>query len=95
VPEPVMQAEGYSQQLSPAARETRKQFPIELFKKLVDITDELAENPEAHPERIQKLGRRGETLLYKHPNPPLEITYEIDKEARIINFFISPHPWCS
>ncbi|HKD16140.1 MAG TPA: toll/interleukin-1 receptor domain-containing protein [Candidatus Angelobacter sp.] len=86
MPEPGTQQEPYAYVYSAEARETRKQFPSELVPKLLVILDELAMDPEAHPERIQKIGRRGEIQLYKHPDPPLEITYEIDKETRKLYF---------
>src|SRR5215470_9573613 len=86
MPEPGTQHEPYAYSNSAAARETRKHLPSQLVQKVVDIIDELAQNPDAHPERIQKIGRRGDILLYRHPDPPLEITYEIDKETRKLYF---------
>ena len=86
MPEPQMELEPYAYSNSPEARETRKQLPSQLVQKLVEIIDDLSVNPEAHPERIQKIGRRGDILLYKHPDPPLEITFEIDREKRTLYF---------
>ena len=86
MPEPQVQLDPYAYTNSPEARETRKQLPSQLVQKLVEIIDELSLDPEAHPERIQKIGRKGDILLYKHPDPPLEITFEIDREKRTLYF---------
>jgi len=48
------------------------------------VMDEIAENPRGHPERIRPLSRDGRTLLYTHPNPALEITFEIDQQRQVV-----------
>jgi hypothetical protein len=86
MPEVRMELEPYAYSFSPEARQTRKQFPSQLVQTLLDIVDELAVNPDAYPERTQKMGRTGDILLYKHQDPPLEITYEIDRGNRKLYF---------
>jgi len=86
MPEPQPQLERYSYTVSPKAREIRKQFPPEIVQTLLDLQDELASNPDAHPDRTRKIDTNGEVLVYKHPDPPLEITYEINRRKRTLNF---------
>jgi hypothetical protein len=81
-----MELDPYAYSFSDEARLTRKQFPSQFVQTLLDIVDELAVDPDAHPERTQKMGRAGDVVLYKHPDPPLEITYEIDRQKRKLYF---------
>ena len=79
----------YSQIVSPAARRVRDQLPSELLPKLLSLIDDLTEDPDQFPLRIQSLGRGtngGDLLLYTHPDFPLEIMYEMDRPKHIIYF---------
>jgi hypothetical protein len=78
----------YSYAYSPAARQLREQFPKELLPKLLSIIDDLAVNPDGFESRSTKIGQGqfGELILYRHPNPPLEIIYEIDRQNHKMYF---------
>lgn len=76
----------YACSYSPEAGKVRKDLSRELLLKLLDVVDDLARNPDAHPERARSLGTRGDMFLYVHPEPPFEITYEIDRANRRIYF---------
>jgi hypothetical protein len=77
---------GYAWSFSPEAGKVRKELSRELLLKLLDVVDDLARNPDAYPERARSLGTRGDMFLYVHPEPPFEITYEIDRANRKIYF---------
>ena len=44
----------------------------------------LIENPDKYPERLVPLDEN--LFIYKHPNPPFEITYRIDWDRKILYF---------
>ncbi len=81
MPDPLQFAE-YATSFLEAAQRDRKELPKELALILWDIVDNLAKDPDAYPERTRKMGRKEELLLYTHPDPPLEITYEVDRANR-------------
>jgi len=78
--------DGYAYSNSPEARKDRGDLSRELLVKLLDAVEDLARNPDAYPQRIRSLGTRGDLFLYVHPEPSFEITYEIDRANRKINF---------
>ncbi len=78
--------DAYATRISPEAARVRKELPKELLLKLLDVLEDLAKNPDAYPQRTQTIGTRGEIFLYRHPEPPFEITYEINRANRIIDF---------
>jgi hypothetical protein len=75
-----------------AAKSTRKELPTDAKLALMDVLDALAENPDAFPGRTRAVSRNGCTRVYTHPRPSLQITYEIDREARVlyITHFVAP-----
>lgn len=76
----------YGNNQSRDAIAARKQLAAEYQLILFDIIDELCEDPKKYPGRIRPISRDGKVIVYKHPNPSLEITYEIDEEERQIYF---------
>jgi hypothetical protein len=76
-----------------AVKETKEAFnarqalPAELQKVLEKIRWELADDPMRYPERTSSLGRAGGVLLYRHPHPAIEITFEVDEPNHILYFF--------
>jgi TIR domain len=76
----------YGSKLSQAAVASRKQLPGDLQLVLFDVLDELCGDPNKYPRRCRPISRDGRVRVYMHPDPPLEITYEVDPEAREIYF---------
>lgn len=85
-------AEPYATQYSESGKTSRRELPPEAMTALLDILDALAENPDAFPGRTRKISRDGNIRLYSHPSPPLQITYEVDTERRVLylQHFVAP-----
>lgn len=77
----------YAIKYSKEARESRNKLPLELLPVVQQIEDELVEDPSKVSDRVIPAGRDGKTFIYLHPSPPIQITYEIDPENKIIYFF--------
>ena len=87
MPEPsAVEFAAYGSKLSKDAIASRKQLPVDLQLVLLDVLDELCADPDKYPRRSRPISRDGRVQVYIHPDPPLEITYEIDREAREIYF---------
>src|SRR4051812_11598368 len=82
----------YAVQQSDAAKKSRKELPRETLLVLFDVLDKLAENPDAFPGRTQPISRDGRIRVYNHPSPPLQITFEILEETRVLYLlhFVAP-----
>lgn len=77
----------YGQKESTAALESRKQLPIEIQLALPNILHEIAVDPKAYPpSRLRAIDRAGITLLYDHPDPKVQVTFELDEENSTIYF---------
>lgn len=74
----------YATSYSKNARALRDALPEDLRAALIEVEDELSENPEKHPLRLVPLGEN--LFIYKHPNPSIEITYRIDPDRKILFF---------
>ncbi len=77
----------YAIKYSTTATESRQSLPTEFLPTLDAIVNGLAMDPEKYPDRIERMGRKGDVLLYTHPNPELVVTYEIDEDKKVIYFF--------
>jgi TIR domain len=77
-------ADPYGTVYSDTGKASRKELPPEALAVLLDVLDALAEDPDAFPGRVSAISRDGKTRLYKHPSPPLEITFEVDTLRRIL-----------
>ena len=84
--------EPYAMMYSEIGKESRKALPPEALAVLFDVLDALAENPDAFPGRVRAISRDGKVRLYTHPSPPLQITYEVDTERRVLylQHFVAP-----
>lgn len=51
------------------------------------IEREIAENPEKYRELSKTMGQQGQVLVYEDPKTSLEVTFQIDKDAKRILFF--------
>lgn len=70
----------------------RRQFPPELQVPVQEVIDRLTDEPRSFPDRIRPISRDGQTLLYRHPEPPFEITYEIDEDEKVVYFVHFANP---
>lgn len=61
-------------------------LPAPAQQALSDVLAALAEDPNKFPHRNRLNPRDGKSFLYSHPEPLLEVTYELDKERQIIYF---------
>ncbi len=87
-----MPSEPYAIQQSDAARKSRKELPSQTLNLLFDVLDTLAEDPNAFPGRMQTISRDGRIRVYTHPSPALQITFELDEQARVLYLlhFVAP-----
>ena len=69
--------ETYGVKYSETGRISRKQLPAEVMPAVFDIQDALQTDPDAFPDRVKPISLDGKMRLYRHPSPPLEITYEV------------------
>lgn len=83
---PHLEFSAYGSKLSKEAIASRKQLPMEAQLVLLDVMDELCEDPDRYPKRIRPISRDGRVKVYMHPSPQLEVTYEVDPEEREIYF---------
>jgi hypothetical protein len=85
-------ADPYGTVYSDTGKTSRKELPPEALAVLLDVLDALAEDPDAFPGRVSPISRDGKTRLYKHPSPPLEITFEVDADRRVLYLlhFVAP-----
>src|SRR5262245_4534217 len=92
MPDPAPAFIPFNLQLSDAAKQSRKALSPQMQSTLFDVIEKLAEDPDAFPGRTQTLSRDGRTRLYTHPRPPLQITYEIDVDKRVLYLmhFVAP-----
>jgi hypothetical protein len=89
--EPAM-PDPYAIQYSESGRASRKDLPQEVMSVLLDVVDALADNPDAFPDRVTGISMDGRMRLYKHPSPPLEVTFEVDTTRRVLylQHFVAP-----
>ena len=78
--------EAFGRIVPPEARTRLRNFDPPTQNTFNQIMDELAENPDRYPQRVRAISRDGRILLYAHPRPPLEITYEVDRPRQRIYF---------
>ncbi|NIR32020.1 MAG: hypothetical protein GWN84_22490, partial [Gammaproteobacteria bacterium] len=76
----------YGNNQSEAAIAARKELPPELQLALFDIIDELCADPRRRQERLRPISRDGKVMVYKHPAPSLEVTFEIDDDEHQLYF---------
>ena len=76
----------YATKYTTEAIATRKRLPHAVQVSLLEIIDTLTENPEQFPDRCRPISRDGKIRVYIHPEPHIEVTYEIDQDSKIIYF---------
>lgn len=73
----------YAISYSRIARDLRNELTEKLRVTLLEIVDELAENPDKYPSRL--IQKDEKTFIYKHPHPAIEITYRLDRERKVLS----------
>jgi hypothetical protein len=77
----------YAVKYSKAALESRLKLAVELRPILDKIESELAEDPGRYPERIIPASLDGTSKVYMHPNPVIQITFQVDLDRKVLYFF--------
>jgi hypothetical protein len=82
----------YAILFSDKAQKTRKELPPEAKDALWDVIDQLAKDPDAFPNSTWAISLNGRTRVYAHPDPALQITYELDEKERLLYLlhFVAP-----
>ena len=70
-----------------SAQETRKTLPPEVRPTVDLIESELVDDPNMYPERIIPASLDGTSFVYMHPDPVIQITFQVDKENKVLYFF--------
>ena len=77
----------YATRYSKDAVQCRKNLSPEIIVSLDGILDELADDPKKYPARVIPVSREGKNFVYMHPDPMIQITFEIDPENKILYIF--------
>jgi hypothetical protein len=85
MPEQTLEFQRYAVQFLDSALKAQSRLPVRAQDQLSRLLDRFAEDPDGFPNRIEAINTTGD-LLYKHPDPPFEITCRIDRERRVITF---------
>jgi len=87
MPEPLFPA--YSVVPNRAALESRRRIPPDLQVTLEEIELSLCNDPmqERNPERITPISTSGRNFIYTHPDPEIQVTFEVDEERKRLIFF--------
>ncbi len=80
----MVEPESYATSYSPGAKAVYDGLAVPLRAAVLDIEDELAENPDKYPARLIPLP--GNAFIYKHPKPAIELMCRIDREHKTIDF---------
>ena len=75
--------QSYAVHYQKTAKEAKSRFSPRSELELYRIVNELSEDPHRFPDRVERISIARD-LLYKHPDPPLEITYRIDATQKVI-----------
>ena len=76
----------YAIKISTPAASIRNDLPAAAHRALSEVLDQVAADPGAFPHRTRRISSRAEIYLYTHPRPRIEITYEIDRDRKLIYF---------
>jgi len=77
----------YASKLSEEGSRTRRDLPAELRSTVDQIEANLMQDPNSQTDRVIAASLDGKTRIYKHPDPLIEITFEVDDEKKVIYFF--------
>ncbi len=77
----------YAIKLSNTAQATRRALPPEARSIVDRIEADLADDPTSHPDRVIPASLDGTSYIYMHPDPPIQITFQVDEQRKVIYFF--------
>ena len=77
----------YAAKYSETANKSRNSLSESALVILFDIQNELLEDPFKYPDRVIAASRDGNSFVYSHPDPLIQITFEVDQEKKVIYFF--------
>jgi hypothetical protein len=83
MPDATSEFQSYAVRYQKSAKEALSLLSPRAEFELYRLINELSEDPDRFPSRVEQISIVGD-LLYKHPDPPLEITYRIDKAQKIL-----------
>ena len=84
MPEAVLEFTNFARKLSTKAITSRKELSQSEQVALLDIIDELTEDPNRYPHRNIQITQK--IIVYTHPKPRLQATLEIDSDNKVIYF---------
>lgn len=71
--------------LSTQASEIWRALPDAARLASMDVADEIARDPERVSQASRRLIEGEEVFVYSHPDPPLELTFKLDRVARMVH----------
>jgi len=77
----------YSIKYAELARKTRLALSPTLRRVADEIETDLSFDPNKYPERISPASLDGTSRIYRHPNPELQVTFQVDESKKILYFF--------
>lgn len=79
---------GYASLVTAEAIARRERFPPNLRLKMMELMEMLALNPRGFENRTQRLPVGKNIYIYTHPNPPIELTYQLEEgnDPKVIRF---------
>jgi len=77
----------YALVLSDDAFEDQRRIDADLYPLVQDVLRQLQTDPRLHPERLSPASRDGRIFIYKHPDPEIQVTFEIAEEEKRIYLF--------
>ncbi len=77
----------YALKTEETARKQRLALPPALRLVVDEIEAELCENPEKHADRLIPASHDGKTRIYQHPEPSIQVTFQVDEAAKVIYIF--------
>ncbi|GAA4352612.1 hypothetical protein GCM10023165_42090 [Variovorax defluvii] len=77
----------YALKTAEAARKQRLALPPALRLAVDQIEAELCQDPEKYPDRLIPASQDGRSRIYQHPEPSIQVTFEVDDAAKVIYIF--------
>ena len=77
----------YSSKYSKVALESRQKLAPEMLPLVDQIERELADGPEFLKDRLIPASLEGTTYIYNHADSPVQITFQVDEEKKILYYF--------
>jgi hypothetical protein len=82
----------YAIKYAESARKSRLALTPALRQAADEIEAEMTVDPDRYPERMTPASVDGRSRIYQHPSPQLQITFEADRDRKIIYIFYYSGP---